>query len=119
MKAIIVFSLFFLCACSSSRISDVNVNEYNSGEPILDLTTELSNLPRVVVRGEGRLASIDLTCGSKASFILNGNLEPEYAYVYDRVQASKLKSVRVRNISDATKLGLRDESSTVIIIETE
>ena len=119
MKAILLFYLFILCACSSSKVSDLNTSTYNSGEVKNDLTTELSNLPGVVVRGDGRLAKIDLSCGSDPSFLLNGQLEPDYSYVYDRVKGSKLKTVRIQNLSDATMFGLRTENSTLIIVETE
>lgn len=117
MKAILLFCLFALCACSSTRISDVNTD--NLGDVRNDFTTELSNLPRVVVQGEGRMAKIKLSCGSNPSFVLNGNLEPEYAYLYDQVKNAKLKVLRVQNVSDATLFGLRGENSTLIIIETE
>jgi len=119
MRAILLSCLFLFCACSSSKIYDTNTSTYHLDEAKNDLTTKLSKHPRVIVYGNGRLAKIKLRCGSKPAFFLNGQLELDYSYVYDRVKDTKLKTIRVQNLSDAVMLGLRPEGSSLIIVETE
>jgi len=122
MKAILLFQLIILCPCSSSsEISEFNMSTYQPGKSLglSDLNAELSRLPGIIVRGDDRLARVNLSSGIKPSFVLNGQVESNYTYVYDRVKASKLKSVRILNSSDALIFGVRGENSNIIIVETE
>jgi hypothetical protein len=84
-----------------------------------NLTAELNKLPRVIVTGNGRLAKVRLTSGCKPTFLLNGQIEQQYGYVYDVVEQSTLKSVRIQVVSDAVMFGLRPGGSSLIVIETE
>lgn len=118
MRAILIFSLFIICACSP-KIHDSNTNIIHLDKSKTDLTVELRKHPRVIVFGDGRLAKIRLRCGSKPSIYLNDQLEIDYSFVYDKVKDAKLKTIRVQNLSDAALLGLRAESSNLIILETE
>ncbi len=118
IKGFFLFSLFLLCACSSPRmISEKNVSQYEKSTG--DLTTALSNLPRVNTSGFGRLAKITLSSGCKPTFLLNGQIELDYAYIYDIVEKSTLKTLRVQNQSDAALFGLRPGGSSLIVIETD
>lgn len=118
-KVLFLFSLFLICACASPKvISEKNVSHHLEKSTV-DLTAELDKLPRVKVTGYGRLANIRLNSGCELTYLLNGQVEQEYSYIYDIVEQSTLKSIRIQSMSDAVMFGLRPGGSSLIVIETE
>lgn len=114
-----LIALFFLCACSSPRVASENEVSYQFEKSTIDLTTKLGDLPQVTVKGYGRLAIVTLGSGCKPTFLLNGQIERNYAHIYDMVENSTLKNLRVLNPSDAVMFGLRQGNTSLIVIETE
>ena len=116
---VFLFSLFLLGGCSSSKITSEGNVSYQLDNSTVNLTTELSKLPRVNVSGHGRIAKIRLKNGCKPTFLLNGQLEQDYRNIYDIVEQSSLKTLRIQNLSDAARFGLRHGGSALIVLETE
>jgi len=118
-SGILLFSLILVSACSTQKMTSEKIDSHKLDKSAVNLTTELDKLPRVNVIGNGRLAKIRLRSGCKPTFLLNGQLEREYSYVYDLVEQSTLKDIRIQSVSDAALFGLRPGGSSIIVIQTE
>lgn len=116
---VFLFSLLLLGACSSSKMPSERIVSSQLDNSGVNLTAELSKLSRVNVSGYGRIAKIRLSNGCKPTFLLNGQLEHDYRQIYDIVERSTLKTLRIQNLSDAARFGLRPGGSSLIVIETE
>ena len=124
MKVILVFTVLFLCACSSSSNLTEKKGKSDQARASLgrvDLTDELRRLPGVIVRGNGASATFQvrgitsINSGTEPLFVLNGQAVQSYASVYDVVQSDNFKSARLLKETESSIYGVRGANGVIEI----